>query len=55
MLQRNLIYTGLTRAKKKAIIIGDKTALEFGIQNISNRERNSSLKEKLKKEALNIS
>lgn len=51
MLQRNLIYTGLTRAKKKAIIIGDKDALNFGIENVSNRSRNSGLKSKLRKYA----
>ena len=51
MLQRNLIYTGLTRAKKKAIIIGDRDALNFGIQNVSNRSRNSGLKARLRKYA----
>lgn len=51
MLQRNLIYTGLTRAKKKAIIIGDRDALNFGIENVSNRSRNSGLKSKLRKYA----
>jgi exodeoxyribonuclease V alpha subunit len=51
MLQRNLLYTGLTRAKKKAIIIGDADALKFGIQNVSNRSRNSGLKFKMQKYA----
>ena len=51
MLQRNLLYTGLTRAKKKAIIIGDREALNFGIENVSNRSRNSDLKGKLQKYA----
>ena len=51
MLQRNLIYTGLTRAKKKAIIIGDRDALNFGIENVSNRSRNSGLKSRLRKYA----
>ena len=51
MLQRNLLYTGLTRAKKKAIIIGDRDALNFGIQNVSNRSRNSELKRKLRQYA----
>ena len=49
MLMRNLLYTGLTRAKKKAIIIGDEKALKFAIENVSNRSRNSALKEKLQK------
>ena len=51
MLMRNLLYTGLTRAKKKAIIIGDEKALKFAIENVSNRSRNSALKEKLQKYA----
>ena len=51
MLQRNLLYTGLTRAKKKAIIIGDKEALDMGIMNVSNRSRNSDLKGKLQRYA----
>lgn len=47
MLQRNLLYTGLTRAKKKAIIIGDRDALNYAIGNVSNRSRNSALKQKM--------
>lgn len=48
MLQRNLIYTGITRAKKRVIIIGDREALNYAIINVSNKERNSTLIEKLK-------
>ena len=51
MLARNLLYTGLTRAKKKAIIIGDAGALKYAIENVSNRSRNSGLKQKLQKYA----
>jgi len=32
MLQRNLIYTGLTRAKKLAILVGTKKALGLAIR-----------------------
>lgn len=47
MLQRNLLYTALTRAKTKAYIIGDKEALNYAIKNISNQHRNSFLKERI--------
>lgn len=33
MLQRNLIYTGITRAKEKVILIGQKKALNYAIRN----------------------
>ena len=32
MITRELIYTGLTRAKKEAIIVGDENALCDGIE-----------------------
>lgn len=33
MLYRNLIYTGITRAKKNVILVGDKNALRIAISN----------------------
>lgn len=47
MLQRNLIYTGITRAKKICVLIGTKKALAFAIRNISVLKRNTRLKERL--------
>lgn len=47
MLQRNLIYTGITRAKKICILIGTKKALSFAIRNMSVLKRNTLLKERL--------
>ena len=47
MLQRNLIYTGITRAKRRAYFIGDRKALEYAIDNTTNRQRNSFLKERI--------
>ena len=47
MLYRNLIYTGLTRAKKLAIFIGTRNALNMAIRNIDNRQRQTMLKEQL--------
>ena len=33
MLQRNLIYTAITRAKSKLILLGEKSAFAFAVQN----------------------
>lgn len=49
MLQRNLIYTGLTRAQKLAVIIGSKQALYQTVKNNPVIDRNTGLKEKIKK------
>lgn len=50
MLQRNLIYTGITRAKKICVLIGTKKALSFAIRNMSVLKRNTKLKERLNPE-----
>ena len=47
MLQRNLIYTGITRAKKICVLIGTKKALSFAIRNMTVLKRNTRLKERL--------
>lgn len=47
MLQRNLIYTGITRAKKICVLIGTKKALSFAIRNMTVLKRNTKLKERL--------
>lgn len=47
MLQRNLIYTGITRARKLCVLIGDLRALNYAIQNAKIQERNSGLKDRL--------
>jgi exodeoxyribonuclease V alpha subunit len=48
MLQRNLIYTGLTRAKKLCIMIGTKQALGCAIKNMAVLKRNTMLKDRLR-------
>lgn len=45
MLYRKLIYTGVTRAKKELIIIGEKKAFISGISNNESIARKTSLKE----------
>ena len=47
MLQRNLVYTGITRAKKICIIIGSSRALTYSIHNMVVLKRNTKLKERL--------
>ena len=48
MLQRNLVYTAITRAKKLCIIIGDSKALSYAVKNMVVLKRNTKLKERLK-------
>jgi len=47
MLQRNLFYTALTRAKKLSVIVGSFKALYIAIKNDKPVKRNSLVKEKL--------
>jgi exodeoxyribonuclease V alpha subunit len=47
MLQRNLIYTGLTRAKKCAIFVGTARALQHAVMNQTSRLRQTRLKQRL--------
>ena len=49
MLQRNLIYTGITRAKKILVIVGTKKALSYAVHNVTVTNRNTMLKERLQK------
>ena len=47
MLQRNLIYTGITRAKKICVLVGQTKALAYAIHNMKVLKRNTRLKERL--------
>jgi len=47
MLYRNLLYTGLTRAKKLAVFVGQRKAFNMAIDNVDPRARQTSLKELL--------
>jgi len=47
MLQRNLFYTALTRAKKLSVVIGSYKALWIAIKNDKPVKRNTRLKDKL--------
>ncbi|MBQ6775998.1 MAG: ATP-dependent RecD-like DNA helicase [Synergistaceae bacterium] len=48
MLQRNLLYTGVTRAKKKLFVVGQKKAIYMAIKNNEIVERNTRLAERLR-------
>ena len=45
MLQRNLLYTGVTRGKKLVVLVGQKRAVAIAARNVSGRRRWSKLKE----------
>jgi exodeoxyribonuclease V alpha subunit len=49
MLQRNLLYTGITRGKKLVVIVGQKKAIAIAVRNVSGRRRWSKLQEWLQK------
>ncbi|MGN1351506.1 MAG: ATP-binding domain-containing protein [Clostridia bacterium] len=49
LLTRNLLYTGITRAKKLLIIVGNIEIAKFMIGNIDSKKRNTGLKYKLEK------
>ena len=48
MLYRKLIYTGITRAKKKLIILGENEAFQYSINNTNEYIRKTALIERLK-------
>jgi exodeoxyribonuclease V alpha subunit len=45
MLQRNLLYTGVTRGKKLVVLVGQKKAVAIAVKNASGRRRWSKLNE----------
>lgn len=48
LLQRNLIYTAITRAKKICVLIGQIKALGYAVKNLTVEQRNTKLKERLR-------
>ena len=51
MLQRNLLYTGVTRGKRLVVLVGQKKAIAIAVRNVSGRRRRSKLAEWLRPEA----
>lgn len=47
LLQRNLLYTAITRAKRKVIVVGQESAIIAAIENESIRHRNTRLSQRV--------
>ena len=45
MLQRNLLYTGITRGKKLVVLVGSRKAVAIAVRNVSGLRRWSKLRE----------
>jgi exodeoxyribonuclease V alpha subunit len=54
MLAKNLVYTAITRAKKKLVLVGDYNSFLYGVNNDRYQKRYTSLKERLIKSVNNI-
>jgi exodeoxyribonuclease V alpha subunit len=48
LLQRNLLYTGITRAKKLVVLVGQRRALAMAVKNAELARRNSRLAQRLR-------
>jgi len=51
MLQRNLFYTGVTRAKKLVVVVGSKDALRVAVRHFESQIRHSRLGERIRSSA----
>lgn len=51
LLSRNLLYTGLTRAKQLAVLIGPPKAIGLSIRRVMDRQRYTALADRLKSHA----
>ncbi|HYD82774.1 MAG TPA: ATP-binding domain-containing protein, partial [Opitutus sp.] len=47
MLQRNLIYTAITRGRKKVILVGEPAAYAMAVRNSESKQRLTHLREKI--------
>ena len=47
MLQRNLIYTAITRGRKKVFIVGEPAAYAMAVRNAESKTRSTHLREKI--------
>jgi exodeoxyribonuclease V alpha subunit len=47
MLQRNLLYTAITRAKQLVVLVGSEVALRWAVETADQAQRMSMLKERL--------
>ena len=54
LLQRNLLYTGITRARKLVVLVGTRKALAIAVRNNRAEERYTYLNSRLRREGENI-
>lgn len=47
LMNRNILYTGITRAKELVVVVGSQRALKYMVDNTNNMERYSSLKDRI--------
>jgi exodeoxyribonuclease V alpha subunit len=47
MLQRNLLYTAVTRGKRRVFIVGDPAAYAMAVRNTDSRQRCTTLADRL--------
>ena len=47
LMNRNLLYTGITRAKELVVVVGKPKALKYMVDNTNSNERYSSLKDRI--------
>jgi exodeoxyribonuclease V alpha subunit len=55
MLQRNLLYTGITRSRKLVVLVGTVKALAIAVKNMDARRRVTLLKERLQASLASVS
>lgn len=49
LMTRNLLYTGITRAKKLLILIGSERMINYMIENVDSKKRNTGLEYKIRR------
>ena len=47
LMNRNILYTGITRAKELVVVVGNQKSLKYMVDNTNSMERYSSLKERI--------
>ena len=52
LLQRNMLYTRITRTKKLLVLLGSRKALRYSVRNVTVTGRNTRLKERLTGEGM---
>jgi exodeoxyribonuclease V alpha subunit len=55
MLQRNLIYTAITRARDLVVVVGTKKAMGIALKNNTVSQRNTTLVQRLRERESDVS